>query len=113
MLPDHLILVLITVQDMSQVDAPDDVTVGSDACHEMPPSMTFQEEAPRHTDLSAPSSQVRAVDSIYAPDRETAQEDAESVCNKDPHRFQYARVSGIVDVLFLLHLQRKATTLSL
>lgn len=71
--PYQLILVLSVVETMPQPDAPDDVVVGTNSRHEvptscqpevsfvhmcdrdLPPPVTFEDKAPRHTHLPSPS----------------------------------------------------------
>lgn len=89
------------------MDAPNDVAVRSNTRHKMPPSMAFQKETPGHTNLSPPVPKIGAVDVVYAPDREAAQEDSQSVSDQYPHLFQDARIANIIDLLLLLRLDRQ------
>ena len=98
--PDHPVLVLLPVQDVAEVDAPNNVTVRPHAGHEMPPSVQLEEEAPRHADASAPGAQRGAVDVIHAPQREAAEEDRHAEADEEPHVLQDVAVA-LVQVCLL------------
>ncbi len=87
---------LISIKNMPQIYAPDNVVVGADASHQMPPAMSLKKETPGHADTSAPTSQGRAVHVVEVPEVESAEENTESETHKDPHGLEYVSISLIL-----------------
>ena len=96
------ILILLVVQHSSQPDPPNDVTIRSDTCHEVPPPMPLQQDAPRKTNFSSPLAQGRAVHPVKRPDAETRQEHCDTEADENPHTFQNLKVAVIQARLLLL-----------
>lgn len=99
--PNHTIMLLIAIENVSQMNAPDNITISADSRHQMPPAVTLQEETPRHANGSAPPSQRRTVLVVYTPDGKPSQKDGHAEANKQPHRLEDLHVSLILVFLLL------------
>jgi len=103
--PDHDIVLLITVEDMSEVDSPDNVAVCTDPRHQVPPAMTLKQEAVRHPNASSPRPKCRAILDIQRPDPKPAEENRQPTCHQEPHGVQDLHVSFVLVFIFLFALQ--------
>ena len=94
--PDELDFVLHALEVVSQPDAPDEIEVCASASHEMPPAVSFEQNAPWKAEFVSPSLEFRAVDVVEVPEREATEEDAQAVCDHCPHYSQRCKVPFIL-----------------
>lgn len=98
--PNHLKMLLVSIQNVAQVYSPDNVTICANAGHEMPPAVALQNESPRHSNVSSPCSECRTVDVVEIPDVESTEEDADAERHQDPHSLENFLVSLVLVCLF-------------
>jgi hypothetical protein len=100
--PDQLELVLTSVQAVTEPHSPHNVEVCSSSSHEMPPSVSLEEDTPRQSDFVTPLTQLVAVHIIQCPEAKSTQEDGQSTSDHEPHGLDDLAISVIPTLLFLL-----------
>lgn len=100
--PNHDIMLLVTIEDMSKVNTPHNIAICTNACHQMPPTMAFKEETPWHANASAPAPKGGAVFDVEGPNPKATEEYGKTTCHQEPHGVQDLQVSFVlIFVLFL------------